>query len=343
MVSGVQAQVGGTTVYNFLRNAQSWRITALGEINVTTIDYDPTTQLSNPASLNPLMNKQASFSTVIYPGGINYGNACYVLDFGKKGTYGFGAQYINYGTIPETDVSANIIGPNIHANEVNFYGGGSYKFGKIFSVGANAKIIGSWYSSYSSYGMAADLAASVNDTAHGIIASIVAKNIGGELTPYKYGSGTREPIPFDLQAGFSVKFKGFPVRFHVTFHDLHRWDLRYNNPADQQASLFTDSATTTSKSSAAADEFFRHVIIGLELNIKKVVFLDVSYNDERRAEIMQSTRRSIAGFSMGIGVHVKQITVGVALSPMPLHSTLAQFTLSVNTGGFIKKKSKPIG
>jgi hypothetical protein len=341
-VSAAQAQIGGRTVFNFLRNAQSWRTTALGEINVTTIDYDPTTQLSNPASLNPLMHRQLSVSTVVYPGGINYGNACYVHDFGKKGTYGFGVQYTTYGTIPETDASANIINSKVNANDINIYGGGSYRFGKIFSVGANAKFIGSFYGDYHSYGLAADVGASVNDTTHGIVASIVAKNIGVQLTPYSFGSGRREPIPFDLQAGFSVKFKGFPLRFHLTFHDLQRWNLRYNNPADQQTSLFTDT-TTTKKNSGAADEFFRHFIVGLELDIKKVVYLDVSYNHERRQEIMQSTRRSIAGFSVGIGVHVKQITCGIALSPMPLHSTLAHFTLTVNTGGFVKKKPKSVG
>ena len=337
------AQIGGATVYNFLRLAPSWRTTALGEVNITTIDYDPTTQLSNPASLNPLMTREASFSTVAYPGGVNYGNACYVQDFGKRGTYGMGMQYINYGTIPETDEAGNILKANVPSNEFNLYGGGSYRFGKIFAAGLNLKIIGSWYGGYKSFGMATDLGVSVNDTAHGIVASIVAKNVGGQLTPYSNGSGQREPIPFDLQAGFSVKFKGFPVRFHITFHDLHRWDIRYNNPADiQQSSLFTDTAKT-SKTAAGADEFFRHMIIGAELNIKKVVFIDFSYNDQRRQEIMQSTRRSIAGFALGIGVHVKMITVGIALSPMPLNSTLAQFTLTVNTGGFIKRKTVPKG
>ena len=144
------AQIGGATTYNFLRDAQSWRVTALGEINITTIDYDPTTQLSNPASLNPLMSRQASFSTVVYPGGVNYGNACYVQDFGKRGTYGMGLQYINYGDIPQTDASGTIIKSNLPANEINLYGGGSYRFGKIFSAGMNVKFIGSWLDSYHS-------------------------------------------------------------------------------------------------------------------------------------------------------------------------------------------------
>ena len=334
------AQIGGATTYNFLSQSQSWRTTALGGINITNIDYDPTTQLSNPASLNPLMSRQASFSTVIYPGGVNYGNACYVQDFGKRGTYGMGLQYINYGDIPQTDESGNIIRANLPCNEINIYGGGSYRFGKIFSAGLNVKFIGSWLDSYHSYGLAADLGASVNDTAHGIIASIVAKNIGGQLTPYSYGDGQREPIPFNLQAGFSVKFKGFPVRFHLTFHDLQRWNIRYNDPADALANSLLGDTITTSKAAAALDEFIRHIIIGAELSIKKVVFLDVSYNDEVHQELRQSTRRVLAGFAIGLGVHVKMITVGVALSPMPLNNTLAQFTLTVNTGGFVKRQSQ---
>ena len=334
-----QAQIGGTTTYNFLRLGQSWRIEALGGTNITTIDYDPTTQLSNPASLNPLMSRQASFSTVVHPGGINYGNACYVHDFGKRGTYGIGLQYINYGTIPETDESGNITRPNVNSNEINLYGGGSYRFGKLFAAGLNLKFIGSWLGGYSSYGMATDIGVSVNDTAHGIIASIVAKNIGGQLTPYTRGSGSRLAIPFDLQAGFSIRFRNFPFRFHLTFHDLQRWNMRYYNPADQQNTLFTDSSQIKNNSDPA-DEFFRHFIFGIELSIKKIVFLDVSYNHQRRQEVMQSTRRSIAGFSIGLGVHVKQVTVGIALSPMPLNNTLAHFTLTINTGGFVKRKVK---
>ena len=173
------------------------------------------------------------------------------------------------------------------------------------------------------------------------MASIVAKNIGGQLTPYSGGSGNREPIPFDLQAGFSVKFKGFPVRFHLTFHDLQRWDIRYNNPADALQNSLLGDTVKTSAAKAAVDEFFRHMIVGAELSIKKVVFIDFSYNDERRQEIAQASRRSIAGFAIGLGVHVKMMTIGIALSPMPLNSTLAQFTVTVNTGSFIKKKSNP--
>jgi hypothetical protein len=331
------AQIGGTSTYSFLKLAPSSRITGLGETNITIVDYDPTTQLSNPASLNSKMSRQAHFSTVVYPGGVNYGNLGYVQDFAKKGTYGIGLQYIAYGNIQATDEAGNVTG-KVNASEFNLYGGGAYRFGKIFSVGANLKLVYSEFQSFRSFGMAADLAATVNDTAHGIIATIAAKNIGGQLLSYT--KGNHEPLPFDLQAGISVGFKNFPIRFHLTLHDLHRWDIRYDNPADTKSdNLFQDSSSSKPKK-YIGDKIFRHVIFGAEINIKKVVFIDVAYNHQRRMEMVQTTRRSIAGFTIGLGVHVKQFSVGIALSPMPLKQTLAHFTFVVNTGGFIKKHPK---
>jgi hypothetical protein len=332
------AQIGGATTYNFLRLAPSWRTTALGETNITIADFDPTTQLSNPASLNPQMNNWVSFSTVAHPGGINYGNASYVHDFGKRGTYGFGIQYINYGSSPHTDESGNIIGANLKANEINLYGGGSYRFGKIFSVGANLKLIGSWIDPYKSYGLAGDLAAMIDDTAHRIVASIVAKNIGSQLSTYQ---GTRESLPFDLQAGVAVGFKGFPVRFHVTLHDLHRWNIRYTDSADSATSSLLTDTSQRKNTADPADEFFRHLIVGVEINIKKIVYIDFAYNHQRHQEISQVNRRSVAGLSIGIGVHIKAVDVGIALSPMPLKYTLAQFTLAVHAGAFIRNKKTP--
>ncbi|MFN8276627.1 MAG: type IX secretion system protein PorQ [Chitinophagales bacterium] len=333
-----RAQVGGSTVYNFLQQAPNWRITALGETNITIADYDPGVQLANPAALNPLMHRHVQFSTTVDPGGVNRGNLNYVHDFGRRGTYGFGLQYIAYGKIAETDASGIETGRTQNPGEMAIYGGGSYRFGKIFSVGANLRVIYSALGPFQSFGVTGDLAAMVNDTAHRIIATIAAKNIGGELAPYL--PGKRQPVPFNLQAGISVGFKGFPLRFHFTFHDLNRWNLRYDNPADNTSNELLGDTTKSKSNNHFADEFFRHLVVGIECNIKKVVFIDAGYNHQRRMEYVQSTRRSVAGFTFGIGVHVKQIAVGIALSPMPLKQTQAQFTLVVNSAGFTKKASR---
>ena len=332
------AQIGGENTYEFLALSPSARVTGLGGTNVSILDHDLTIQLANPAALNPQMDKLVGFGTVVYPGKVNFGNVSYARKFKIPGTFGFGLQYIAYGKFKETDEMANVLG-NFNAGEMNFYAGYGYQFGKIFSAGLNAKFIYSQLGPYSSVGMATDLAVMVNDTAHNVTASIVAKNVGGQFKPYN--KGVREPIPFDLQAGLSFGFKHVPFRFHFTFHDLYRWNIRYDNPADQQTeNLFTDSSELKPKK-YIADKLFRHIIIGVELNIKKVVRIDVAYNHLRQQELKLATRRGVPGLSLGLGVHVRQFDFAYAFQPLAQGATMHYFTFSVNTGGFIKKKSTP--
>ena len=331
-----EAQIGGTTTYDFLALSPSARVTALGGTNVTLVDQDPSVQLSNPAALNPAMNHCVQFGSVVYPGGINFGNASYVTQFKVPGTFGFGIQYIAYGNFDQTDVEGNITG-KFSAGEMNAYAGYSYQFGKIFSAGANVKFIYSQLAQWNSEGMAADLAAMVNDTAHNVTFAIVAKNLGGEFKPYN--KGVTEPIPFDLQAGLAFGFKHVPFKFHITFHDLYRWNIRYSNPADNaQNQLFVDSSQLKPKS-YIVDNLMSHVIIGVEFNIKKVVRLEVAYNHERQQELALTTKVSVPGISFGLGLHIRQFDFSYGFEPLAQGQTLNSFTLSVNTAGFVKKKT----
>ncbi len=330
------AQIGGVSTYDFLSLSPSARVTALGGENITLIDYDLSTQLANPASLNPLMNKEVSFGTTVYPGGINFGNAQYAQNFKVPGTFGFGLQYIAYGEFNMTDEAANIQG-KFNAGEMNAYAGYGYQFGRLFSVGANAKFIYSQLAWWNSEGMAADIGAMVNDTAHLITATIVAKNLGGEMKPYN--KGVYEPIPFDLQAGISVGFKHLPIKFHLTLHHLYEWNIRYDNPADDvQSNLFGDSTSSAPKSHVA-DILFRHVIIGTEINIKKIVRIEIAYNHLRQEELSLTTKLGVPGLSFGVGVHIKQFDFSYALQPLAQGQTLNYFTLSVNTAGFMKRRT----
>jgi len=332
------AQIGGKSTYDFLALSPSARVTALGGANITLCDHDPSVQLSNPAALNPAMDRHVEFSSAIYPSGINFGNASYVQQFKVPGTFGFGIQYIAYGTMDQTDEAANITG-KFTAGEMNTYAGYSYRFGKIFSAGANLKFIYSQLASWNSVGMAGDIAAMVNDTAHNVTASIVAKNLGGPMKPYN--KGVYESIPFDLQAGLAFGFKHVPFKFHFTFHDLYRWNIRYNNPADNtQSQLFVDSSQLKPKS-YIVDNLFSHIIIGVEFNIKKVVRLEIAYNHERQQELALTTKQSVPGLSFGLGIHIRQFDFSYGFQPMPQGTSLNYFTLSVNTAGFVKKKTVP--
>lgn len=332
------AQIGGESTYKFLSLSPDARITSLGGTNVSIIDHDVNLQLANPAALNRKMNTQAAFGTVVYPGGVNFGNVAYARRFDKiPGTFGFGLQYVAYGKFKETDEQANVTG-NFNAGEMNVYAGYGYQFGRLFSVGANAKFIYSQLAQYSSVGMAADLAIMINDTAHNVTASIVAKNIGGQIKPYN--KGVRESIPFDLQAGLSFGFKNVPFRLHLTFHNLYRWDIRYDNPADNvQDNLFTDSAAIKKPNKHIGDKLFRHVILGIEFNIKKIVRLDIAYNHLRQQELKLATRRGVPGLSFGLGVRIRQFDFSYGFQPMAQGQVMNHFTFTVYTAGFVKRKS----
>lgn len=329
---------GGRYTYDFLELSPSARVTAMGSANVSTFDHDLSLQLANPATINPRWHRHVAVGTTVYPGGVNFGNLSYAHKFKIPGTFAFGLQYVAYGSFKETDVEGNVTG-KFNAGEMNLYAGYGYQFGRIFSAGVNAKFIYSQLGPWSSVGMAADLGVMVNDSAHNITASIVAKNVGAQLKPYN--GSNRELIPFDLQAGLSVGFKGVPFRIHMTFHRLNVWDIRYDNPADnQEQNLFVDSADIKPRK-YIADKIFRHVILGVEFNIKKIVRLNVAYNHWRQQELRLTTRRGVPGLSFGLGLHIKQFDFTYGFQPMAQGQTLNHFTLSVNTAGFVKKKTLP--
>ena len=82
-----------------------------------------------------------------------------------------------------------------------------------------------------------------------------------------------------------------------------------------------------------------HIIIGVEFNIKKVVRLEVAYNHERQQELALTTKVSVPGISFGVGVHIRQFDFSYGFEPLAQGQTLNSFTLSVNTAGFVRRKT----
>lgn len=328
-----QNPVGGSAAISFLNNPFSARVQALGGINQTLFGEDVSLGYSNPSTWNKSMHQTAVFGTSFLPGAVNSGNVIYAHHFDKKATFGFGMNYIAYGNIPRTDESANVIG-NMQASEFTWYSGSAYQFAKILSVGANAKLFYSQLAEFSSVGMAADIAFSVNDTSRYLSASLVASNIGAQFKPYR--KGNNEMLPFDLRLGFAFGFKGFPIKFHLTVHDLHRWNIRYNNPNENTNSNIFDQTNTSNKD--VGDEIFRHIIIGAEANIRKVVRLQFAYNHQRRQELKQENVRGIAGISFGLGIHVKFLDIQYGLNPAALGKTTNHLTFALNIAKLPKRK-----
>jgi hypothetical protein len=299
---------GGRSTYEFLKLSSAARLTGLGGVTAAFRDADLSMALSNPALLNPLMQHTVSFNQNFNPAGISFGNLGYAYHWDKpKTTFQAGLQYISYGKFTQTTPEGTIIGEAKAAEYAITLGAGK-QLNERFSVGANLKTVLSYLGGYNSAGLCMDIAAAYVDTSKGFSATLLFKNMGAQLTTYSRQNNT-ESLPFDIQAAVSGKLKYLPLRVGFYAQQLHRWNLRYDNPALQQNNnLLADSSNTPSKFAIGVDNFFRHLGVNLELLLGKQENFQIrlGYNHLRGAELRVQNLRSLAGFSAGLGIKISK-------------------------------------
>lgn len=304
------AQIGGDNVYEFMQLPASARVAGLGGNLITVLDDDVALAYGNPATLNPQMHQHLSFSHNFYLASISNGYVSYGHHLNNwNATIHGGIQYINYGDFDATDIQGNITG-TFGATEYAFNVGVGKRLYDKMNIGTNLRLVSSQLESYNSIGLAADVAAMYQDTASRFNATLVFKNIGGQLTAYHDSS--KESIPFDVQLGISKKLKHLPFRVSVIAHNLHRWNILYDDPNQEQTTIFTgEEAPTENKFGVWVDNLFRHTIINGEflLGKKENLRLRFGYNHLRRRELTVSGLRSLAGFSLGFGLKIKRFRI----------------------------------
>jgi len=300
----IQAQIGGDNTYEFLNLPQSARLTAMGGIQLSIVDEDVNLATQNPALYNPKMHHQLSVGTVAYLADINYGNIGFAryldsLDM----TAGINLQYIDYGDFQQTDVTGQVIG-SFTGGEYALSVGVGKQEGR-WSYGTNLKIIYSSIIEYSSLGILADIGGTYYNPEKEFTTSLVLKNIGRQLTTYT--PEHQEPMPFDIQLGVSKRLKHLPFRYSITAHNLHRWNIRYEDPNQQQDnSLFGQD---TIEQNYIGDKIFRHLILGGEFYFGKNVQIRLGYNHLRRQELRLEYRGGLVGFSFGAAIRIKRFRI----------------------------------
>lgn len=335
------AQIGGDGTYEFLDLSPSARIAALGGLQVGNQDDDNSEAFENPALLNPQMNNRVSLNTVSYLDGINFGNGSFAHTWDSIGTFHAGIQYVNYGEFTATDVTGANLG-TFRADEYALYVGGSRIYHKKFSYGLNFKFIYSDLESYKSTGIAADIGGAYNDTAHLLNAGLVLRNIGTQLKTYV--SGTREPLPFEIDFSISKALEHLPLRIFVTLQHLETFNIRYNDSALQTSNnnIFGDT-TTTKSTNHTFDNIFRHFIIGAELTLGKHIMIEGAYNDLRRQELAFTGKMGLAGYSIGAGVKINRFSLSYSHAIYDVAGGDDNFSLSIALGnGFRKAQLQPV-
>ena len=272
----------GSTAYEFLNIPVSAHSAAVGGHNVSICDDDITLMFDNPASISYVYDKTLNLDYTGYIQSTMKLSAAFNKQVGERGTWAIGGQFLNYGSMDETDASGNKTG-TFSAKDINIQATYAYMLNDFWSGGVTLKGLISNYANYSSFAIGADLALTYHNAINGWGITLAGRNFGGQIDPLYED---REALPFDLAFGVSKRFAMAPLRLHFTFDDLTHWqDIN----------------------------FIQHLILGADIFIGSNVWIGAGYNF-RQAHEMKTTDGSshMAGFNIGGGLNIRKFKIGLA-------------------------------
>lgn len=329
--------LGGQRVFSFLDLPTHARVAALGGQVATATAPDGAYHLNNPALTDSVKNNELSISLMPYLASAKYYTLQYGLPLKKAGTNGHsgwavGLQYLSYGQFDLTDPAGNTLG-TFTANDYALSLTHARTEGN-FTLGATVKAVGSGIETYSAFGILADLGGVWRHPNRQLTFGLVAKNVGYLLKNYSPVDRNAGPadLPFDLQAGVTLKPQYAPIRLTLTAHHLHRFDISYNDP---NLNIRYDlSGNPIPKTISVTEKLARHLSVGVELLIHRNVNLLVGYNHQKRAEGRLTTGG--AGISFGASVQAKgfQLTYG-RFTSIPTAGT-SQLSLRIDLDRLMK-------
>jgi len=331
------AQIGGNSVYKFLNLTSSSRAAAMGGSFLAVNDGDITQALFNPSIINTQMDNNLAMSFVDYFTDINYGYASYGKSFNKTGTYVGTIQYLNYGKFTYADETGQTSG-TFTANEFAANVGWGRALDSLFTIGANLKFIYSGLEDYQSYGLAVDVAGTYYNPKNYFTASLIFRNIGTQLKPYR--SSNTENLPFEINLGISQRLKHLPFRYSVLLTNLQKWDLTYfdANDPDNKVDPITGEVEEDGGFADFTQKAMRHVVIGGEFIPSKAFSIRFGYNYQRRQELGNYNKMGMVGFSWGLGLKVSKFQIDYSRATYHLNGSPNYITIRTNLSDFSKRQ-----
>lgn len=329
-----KAQLGGSTSFQFLNLIPSARLTALGGDNVSLYDKDANLTLANPAFLDSTMDGDISLNYINYISDINYGFSSYTQHFKNIGTFSGVFSYADYGKFVRADAIGNQLG-DIPAQDLSLIISYGTQLDSVFSVGANVKFFYSSYDINNASGMALDLAGAYFSKKYLLSIGAVVTNLGFKFDDYSETAESK--LPLEVKLGVSKKLRYAPIRLSLTFGNLQKWDLTYEDPnAEKQFDPETFEELPP-KDPTFLDKAFRHVIVGTEILLSKSFHIQGGFNYRRRAELAINARSGLVGFSTGLGFKVNRFRFNYGLTCYHLASASHNFSISTNLHDFRSK------
>jgi hypothetical protein len=321
VVQHADAQFGGQTSYDFLNLPQHARLAALGGVNVSHNDRDVNFFLNNPALCGDSLAGWASASYLFYVADI--GQAAFAGTFRtqKFGAVSLGMQHVNYGDIEGYDPTGNSTG-FYRSGETALVLSKSHQLSH-FRLGVNSKFIFSNLVGYRASAFALDLGGVFIHPEQDFTVGLVIRNLGFNFASY---TGTNSAaLPFDVQAGLTIKPEHMPVRFSFTVFNLVRPGDAYDDPTDQE------SVSTLQK-------VMSHTNFGAEILVHRHAQILLGYNYLRQQELRLETGGGGTGFTYGLAAQVKSFQLIMAGSHYSTGNTNYTFTFAANLDNLIVRK-----
>ena len=309
----------GTTAYNFLDITPSTHVYGLGGHNVSLIDDDIHLVEQNPALLGPEFEHQVGLNYMRYMGSTNFMGARYGTSINDRSAWAAGIQYFGYGSMTATDTEGNVMG-SFSASDIAFSGTYSHDINDYWRGGITMKFLYSSYESYSAMAIAADLGVNYYDSETDFSASLVLKNLGGQVKKF---ADNYDKLPWDVQVGFTKGFATSPFRISMTLTDLTKWHLPYYEPTTE------DGKEVLKRKDSFGRNLMRHITLAGEYAPTERIYFGVGYSYKTRTDMSTYSRNFVSGFSLCAGLRVRGFGFGVALAQP--HSGATTFMLNIST------------
>ncbi|MCR5050168.1 MAG: type IX secretion system protein PorQ [Paludibacteraceae bacterium] len=345
-----QVSSAGRSVFSFMSLPASARVNALGGCNVSLSDGDISMGMCNPALLNGSTDKVLQLNFSYYLPGTMFGSVLYGHNFGeipafrkdnsdapdKPNYFAVGIHYLDYGKMLYADRDGNLLGGSFGARDILIDVMYARQLHPCWKVGVTLKPVYSIYEAYSSFAIGADVGLHYQIPDSTFQMGLVLQNIGWQLKGFysEEGGSNHEMLPLNLQLGLSYRVKHAPIRFHLQIHNMQTWRLDYQWTSLDKSVLTSDAISHDIK---WYDMMFRHTIWSVEITPKSEKFyVALSYNHRRRAELNLVDQRSLAGFSLGAGVRIKQVRVDFAIAQLTKSNFSYQAGLSLDINSLLK-------
>lgn len=294
--------------YSFLDVSSATHALALGGYGIAVVGPDPMMVDQNPALLGPEVGRVAALSYMRYFGSSNFAAARYAQGVGERGAFAAGVRYLDYGSIDGYTADGSYTG-SFKPQDIAVEGTYSYDFTDRLRGGINAKFIYSNYEEYTAMALAADLGLNYYNEDNDLSISAVIKNAGGQVKRF---NEEYDHLPFDVQLGFMKGLANGPFSLAITAHHLTHWKLPYYK--HDQSGSGTVSTETEEAEYKFIPTFFRHLTFGIQYSPSDRFYAALGYNYKSRGDMGLYQRNFLTGFSIGLGLNVKDFAIGVSFS-----------------------------